>query len=54
VINFNDDEVTGILQALADETSGIYLSGKIEIDEPDDIFNTNPPDHTRPYRKLET
>jgi inner membrane protein len=44
VINFSDDEVTGILQALADETSGIYLSGKIEIDEPDDIFNTNPPD----------
>ena len=44
VINFNDDEVTGILEALADETSGIYLSGKIEIDEPDDILNTNPPD----------
>lgn len=44
VITFNDDEVTGILQALADETSGIYLSGKLEIDEPDDILNTNPPD----------
>ncbi|MFM6633446.1 MAG: metal-dependent hydrolase, partial [Microcystis panniformis] len=44
VINFNDDEVTGILEGINDQTSGIYLSGKIEIDEPDDILNPNPHD----------
>ncbi|KAB0238292.1 hypothetical protein EZJ55_24825 [Microcystis aeruginosa EAWAG127a] len=36
--------MTGILEGINDQTSGIYLSGKLEIDEPDDILNTNPPD----------
>jgi inner membrane protein len=44
VINFNDDEVTGILMAINDATSGIYLTGKLEIDEPDDILALTPPD----------
>jgi inner membrane protein len=52
-LTFNDDEIAPILQSL-DDGSAIYLTGKLEIDEPEDITATGPPDEYPTFTRAGT
>jgi hypothetical protein len=52
-LTFNDDEIAPILQSL-DDGSAVYLTGKLEIDEPEDITATGPPDEYPTFTRAGT
>ncbi len=53
-LTFNDDEITPILTDLAGtNASAIYLSGTLEIDEPEDIITTSNPNEYPIFKKTD-